>query len=308
MFIKKLLPEELYFMVNGFEKQKTSDVNMQGKTVVISGSSSGVGLEALKQFAAKNANIVMVVRNLEKSTIIKNQILDEFKCNIDIIIADFSDFDSVKKAANEILQNYKTIDVLINSVGIHSTKKRLNKDGFEMGFVVNHLSVFLFTQLLLDRLKESSPSRIIQVNSEGHRFNGLKINDVNFEKRIYTGLRSYGQSKVAQLYTMYEMSKRLEGTGVTINAMHPGAVKSHIGYNNGFLYRFYAKYILKHFLKNPVISGKAIFYLATSKEMENVSGNFYNLTIKEKPAWHAVKINKKGMPIWNLSMKMTGLE
>mgnify|MGYP000087702649 CR=1 FL=1 len=206
----------------------------------------------------------------------------------------------------EILDKYFKIDVLINSVGIHSTKRILNKDGLELVFCVNHLATFLFTKILLNRMIESSPSRIIQVNSEGHRFNGLNINDINWGKRFYTGLRSYGAAKTAQLLTVWQLAENLTGTGVTINAMHPGGVRTNIGNNNGSLYRWFLHHVIWHFLKDPKISGEAIYYLASAKELSKVSGKFFNLTIEEKPAKHALD-KKKQKKIWDLSLKMSGL-
>ncbi|MCF7931352.1 MAG: SDR family NAD(P)-dependent oxidoreductase [Acholeplasmataceae bacterium] len=300
-------PEELMFMKNSRAKQKTSDEMMTGKTCVISGSSSGVGKETMRSFAERGANIVMVVRNHEKAQAVKDEIVSQYQVNIDIIIADFSDLESVRHAAQLILDKYPKIDVLVNSAGIHSTKKTYNKDGIEMVFCVNHLATFLFSMLLLDRIKESAPSRIIQVNSEGHRFGHVKIKDVNFKRRLYTGLKSYGASKTAQLYTVYELASRLEGTGVTINAMHPGAVKTHIGSNNGWLYRWFFRHFTWHFLKDVKISGSAIHYLATAKELDQVSGKFFNLTIEETPARHAVKKDMQ-KPVWDLSMSMSGLK
>jgi len=304
--MKIWLPEELYFMRNGNLPQKKNESSFTDKTVVISGSTSGVGKATLFEFVRNGANVVMVARNESKAEQVKQEVFKKYNREIDLIIADFSDFDQVRKAANDILENYNTIDLLINSVGIHTTKRLYNKDGIEMSFCVNHLSVFLFTVLLIPRLKENPSSRIIQVNSEGHRVNGLRIKDVNFKRRLYTGLRGYGQSKVAQLFTVYELAKRLEDSGVTINAMHPGAVKSNIGGNNGFLYRFWAKYVLVHTLKDPIISAESIYYLGTSQEMKGISGKFYHLTVLEKPAWHALKV-KKQQPIWELSLKMVGL-
>ncbi len=302
------LPEELMFLRNSKLEQKTTDESMEGKLSVISGSTSGVGLETLKQLASANSDIVMVSRNVEKAEKIREEILKEHPVKIDIVQADFSDLDSVRNAAKQILKTYPKIDVLINSVGIHNTKKRFNKDGIEMVFCVNHIATFLFTVLLLKRLKESAPARIIQVNSEGHRFNGLRIKDINFKRRLYTGLRSYGQSKTAQLYTVWELTERLKGSGVTINAVHPGAVKTNIGNNNGWLYRWFLHHITWHFLKEPEIAGKAMYYHAASKEMEDVSGKFFNLTIEEIPARHALKKEKKQQPVWDLSLKLAGLE
>lgn len=300
-------PEELMFIKNGRAKQKTSDVSMKGKRCVISGATSGVGKSAALRLAKAGADLVLVSRNKAKAENVRNEIINAYQVNVDIVIADFSQLETVRHAAKVILATYDHIDVLINSVGIHSTRKRYNQEGIEMVFCVNHLGPFLFTMLLLDRLKESAPSRIIQVNSEGHRFGNVKINDVNFRRHIYTGLRSYGASKTAQLYTVYELAERLSGRGVTINAMHPGAVRTNIGHNNGWLYRWFLRHVTWHFLKDVSISGEALYYLASSEEMKDVTGKFYNLTIEEKPARHAVK-KKMQKPVWDLSMKMTGLE
>lgn len=304
--MKLWLPEELEFLRNPRLPQHKSNASFANKTVVISGSTSGVGKSTLMEFAKHQANIVMVIRNKDKAEKIIVEVKELYDVTIDIVLCDFSDFDSVRAAAEEILSLYPTIDVLVNSVGIHTTKKIYTKDGIELSFMVNHLSVFLFTVLLIPRLKENSHSRIIQVNSEGHRFNGLRIKDLNFRRRLYTGLKGYGQSKVAQLYTVYELAKRLKDTSVTINAVHPGAVKSSIGSNNGILYRTWYKLFTEPFLKDSKISGESIYYLATSDDVADSSGDFYCLTIKEKPAWHAMK-SKKQMPIWEKTLQMCGL-
>jgi len=298
-------PEELMFMKNGKAVQKHSDESMKGKLCVISGSTSGVGYEAAKALAAGGANIVMVARNKNKAQAVKNELEKKYSVFVDYFIADFSDLKQVEKAAKAISDKYPRIDVLINSVGIHSTKKLFNKDGIEIVFCVNHLAAFLMTELLLNTMLNSSPSRIIQVNSEGHRFSGVKTNDLNWKKHIYSGLRSYGSSKTAQLLTVWQLAVELEGTGVTINAMHPGGVRTNIGNNNGRLYRWFLHHVTWHFLKDPKISGEAIYYLASAKELNKVSGKFFNLTIEEKPAKHALDPQKQ-KTIWDLSMEMTG--
>ena len=300
-------PNQLMFMKNSKAVQKVSHESMEGKICVISGSTSGVGYEALKRLAQGGASIVMVVRDESKAKLIKTDIEKEYNVKVDYFIADFSDLDQVRYIALEVTKKYQKIDVLINSTGIHSTKKRYNKDGYELVFTVNHLSTYLFTKLLLSTMIASAPSRIIQVNSEGHRFNGLKISDLGFKKRLYTGLKSYGQSKTAQLYTVWQMAKELENKGVTINAMHPGGVKTNIGNNNGKLYRWFLHHITWHFLKDPKISGEALYYLASSKEVENISGKFFNLTIEEIPASHALDA-KKQAKIVEISNQMTGLD
>ena len=300
------LPNELMFIRNRKLVQKTTNISLLGKLAVISGATSGVGLAALKCLASAGCNIVMVCRNVDKALTIKKMIEETHPVFVDYVIADFSNFEQVRSAAFTIIHQYPRIDILINSAGLHSTKKRLSKEGFELVMTVNHLSTFLFTQLLIPTLIQSAPSRIIQVNSEGHRFNGLKLDDINFNKRLYTGLRSYGASKSAQLLTVWQMASDLAGTGVTINAMHPGGVRTNIGNNNGCLYRWFLHHITWHFLKNPEISGDALYYLASAKDLEQVTGKFFNLTIEEIPAKHVLNpvLQKQ---VWDKSVEMTQL-
>jgi retinol dehydrogenase 13 len=300
------LPDELKFLENRKAVQKTTDASMAGKVCVVSGSTSGVGLEALKRLARGGAYVIMVCRNLEKARNVRDEILTQNKVPVDIVMADFSDLGDVRKAADILLRDYPHIDVLINSAGLHSTTRTLTREGFETVFCVNHLAPFLLTHLLLDRLIASAPARIIQVNSEGHRFGGLDLDDLNWERRFYIGLRAYGASKVAQLLTTWEFAERLKGSGVTINAMHPGDVKTNIGNNNGPLYRWFLHNVTWHTLKDPVISGEALYYLAAAPELAEVSGRFFHLTIDEKPAAPALD-RETGRKIWERSLQLTGL-
>jgi NAD(P)-dependent dehydrogenase (short-subunit alcohol dehydrogenase family) len=279
---------------------------MTGKVCVITGATSGVGLEALRKIVKGGALAIIVCRNTGKAAAICKELEASAVFPIETVIADFSRLDDVRKAAGTILEKHPRIDVLINCAGLHSTTRTITPEGFETVFCVNHLASFLFTQLLLPRLIESAPSRIIQVNSEGHRFNGLDPEDLNWEKRHYTGLKGYGASKTAQLLTVWDLAERLEGTGVTINAMHPGDVKTNIGSNNGSLYRFFSRHVTSRFLKDSSISGEALYYLAADPDMLTISGRFFHLTVEEKPAKHALD-REIGKVIWGKSMKMTGL-
>lgn len=300
-------PEELIFMKNSRLPQKESQASMEGKTTIITGATSGVGLVTAKRLAEAKSNLILVCRNEQKALPIKDELVQKYQVNVDIVVADFSRLDDVRKAASYINNHYKRIDVLINSVGIHSTKKLMSDSNVELCFMVNHLSTFLFTKLLLPLMIKSAPSRIIQVNSEGHRFSSVKLKDINFRKRIYTGLKGYGQSKTAQLLSVIQLNEELKNTKVTINSCHPGAVKTNIGSNNGFLYRFFFKHVTSHFLKDPIISAKALHYLASDPELNDVSGKFFNLTIDELPAKHArnVELSQK---VYDLSLKMVGLK
>lgn len=299
-------PDELMFLKNKNALQHESEASMKGKTCVVTGATSGVGLEAVRALANGGASIVMVVRNLAKGEEVKKELVERFGGSVDIVVADFSRLEDVRNAAKQVLATTNKIDVLINCAGLHSTKATYTPEGFETVFCVNHLASFLFTELLLERLKESAPSRILQINSEGHRFNGLDINDLNWKKRHYTGLRGYGASKTAQLLTVWEIDDRLKNTGVTINAMHPGDVKTHIGSNNGILYRLFSKLVIQPSLRSPVISGKAIYYLVADPSLREVSGKFFHLTIEEIPAKHALD-RTMGKRIYEESLRLTGL-
>ncbi len=300
------LPEELQFIANAHMMQKTTEARMDGRVCILTGATSGVGYQAAKRLAQGGAHLVLVCRNGEKAAKVKEDLKCEYGIEIDNMQADFSKLAEVRIIAEMVLTKYPRIDVLINNAGVHNTKRVVNECGFEYVFCVNHLASFLLTRLLLKRLIESVPARIIQVNSQGHRFGGLDLDDLGWEKRRYKGLQGYGASKTAQLLTVWELSDRLKGSGVTINAIHPGEVRTNIGMNNGLLYQWYQRYLLWWILKDPAISGEAIYYLAAAPEMADVSGRYFNQTIDEKPAFHALD-RSLGKQIWRISETLTGL-
>lgn len=307
MFQKFRMPDELNFLTVGRLPQKVSTTSMDGKICVITGTTSGVGHQAALRLAKAGAKIVMMVRNSDKAAALCTEIRSICPYEPDYYQADFADLSQVRKATLDLLANYPRIDVLINNAGIHMTTRQMTVDGNEAAFAVNHLASFLITSLLLKRMVESAPSRIIQVNSEGHRFNGLRLDDLTWEKRRYNGYLGYGASKIAQLMTVWELNDLLKGKGVTINAMHPGAVKSNIGTNNGVLYNLFSRYLIQPGLKSPEISGEALYYLASSPEMEGISGKFFNLTNEEIPAPHA-RNRELGFQIFQKSIQLTNLE
>ncbi|MGL6058370.1 MAG: SDR family NAD(P)-dependent oxidoreductase [Culicoidibacterales bacterium] len=304
--MKFQFPAQLIFLKNDRAQQKKSTVSMKGQTCVITGATSGVGYQAARAVAAGGGNLVLVARNQQKAEAVKFELEQKYAVSVDYVIADFTNLSQVAQAGNLILAKYPRIDLLINSAGIYATKKLYTSEGIETVFCVNHLAAFLLTKILLERLIASQPARIIQINSEGHRFNGLDINDLNWKKRKYTGLRSYGASKTAQLLTVWQLAAQLQGTGVTINAMHPGAVRTNIGENNGKIYRWFLHHVTWRFLQAPEVAGEALYYLATAPELSTVSGKFFNLTIVEQPAKHALN-QKNQQEIWQKSLEMTGL-
>jgi NAD(P)-dependent dehydrogenase (short-subunit alcohol dehydrogenase family) len=301
------LPEELQFIKNARFPQKTTKARLDGKMCVITGATSGVGYQAARRLALGGANLVLVCRNPNKAAQVQAELQCDYGNRVDVLQADFSCLAEVRATAAALMANYPHIDVLINNAGLHNTHRSLTHEGFETVFCVNHLASFLLTRLLLEQMVANAPSRILQVNSQGHRFGGLDLTDLTWERRRYSGLQAYGASKVAQLLTVWELAERLQGTGVTINAMHPGEVRTNIGMNNGPVYRFYKNYLIGWMLKDPTISGEAIYYLVASPEMANVSGRYFNQTIDEKPAKHALD-RELGKRVWMISEQATGLE
>lgn len=293
---------------NNRRDPKTCADDFRDKRVVITGATSGIGYHTARKFASQGADLICINRHLEKSEALKREIENEYGVRCDYILADLSDFDDIRRAANELLAVEKPIDVLVHNAGIYLTKRELTRDGFDKVFVVQHLASFLINILLSEKLKSQESARIIQVNSEGHRFAawGLHIDDLNWQKHRYSGLKSYGSAKLSQLLTMIVFNEFFHNSGVTINSMHPGAVRSETGKENGEGYRWIKKNLYSRMLRQTEISSESIYYLAVSKEMAGISGKFFNLTTEEEPAPPALD-RDAAYEIWNKSLEMCKL-
>ena len=299
----------LAMIKNNRSDPKICSDDFKNKFVVISGATSGIGYYTAKKFAAKGANLICINRNIQKSKDLCREIESEFGVKCDYLIADLSILKDIYQVAEQLI-NYNTpIDVIIHNAGIYLTKKEVTNDGLEKVFVVHHLSSFIINYLLMDKLKSQQQARIIMVGSEGHRFAawGIHIDDLNWEKHRYSGLRSYGTAKTAQLLSMIVFDEKFRNTGVTINTVHPGAVKSETGQENGPVYRWFKKNFLDKTLKSPDISAEALYYLGVAKEIEAVSGKFFNLTTEEEPAPPALD-KEVAYELWNKSMELAGLD
>jgi retinol dehydrogenase-13 len=283
--------------------------DFKDRLVVISGATAGIGYLTARKFASHGANLLCINRSEEKSAALKNELEKEFGVRCEYILADMSIMADVRRAAEELIKIETPIDVLVHNAGVHRTKRELTAEGFDKVFLVNHLSSFMINILLSEKLESRGKARIILVNSEGHRFApwGLDLNDLNWEKRRYSGLKSYGSAKLAQLQTMLIFDAYFRNTGVTINAMHPGAVRSDTGKENGEFYRWYKRNILDKMLRPTEIASESIYYLGVSKEMEGVSGKFFNLTTEEEPAPPALD-KEAALEIWAKSLEMTNVQ
>jgi len=293
---------------NNRKNSKICTQNFKGRLVVITGATSGIGYHAARKYAANGANLLCINRSIQKSEALRNEIEKEFGVQCNFKIADLSSLSDIKRVADELSNMDTAIDVLIHNAGVYLTKKELTADGLEKLFVVHYLSTFIINYRLREKLKLQQKARIIMVGSEGHRFAawGLRLDDLNLEKRKYSGLKSYGSAKTAQLLSMLVFDKQFENSGVTINTMHPGAVKTETGQENGKVYRWFKKHLFDKTLKTPQISAEALYFLGVSDEMEYISGNFYNLTTLEVPAPPALDI-EVAYELWDKSLELAEL-
>ncbi len=282
--------------------------DFNGRLVVITGATSGIGRSTAFKYASCGARLLCINRSENKSRALCEELRAAYRVQCDYLIADLSRMEDVQRVARELVQLEVPIDVLIHNAGIYRTARGLSPEGRELVFAVNHLSSFLLNYLLMEKLKSWGRTRILLVNSEGHRFAawGLRLDDLEWEKRFYTGLRSYGSSKTAQLLTMMIFDDLFRGSGVSINAMHPGAVKTEAGKDNGALYTWFKHNILERNFRNPDVSAEALYYLGASEALEGISGKFFNLTTEEEPAPPALD-REAARELWDISVKMGGL-
>lgn len=293
---------------NNRREPETCDCDFTGRLAVITGATSGIGYYAARKFASRGADLLFVNRNRDKSETLCRELEKEYGVNCTYRIADLSILDDIHHVARELADLDTPIDVLIHNAGIYLTRRELTVDGLEKVFVIQYLASFILNYILIDKLKSQNKARIIAVNSEGHRFEawGLRLDDLNWEKRHYSGLKSYGSAKLAQLLSMLIFTEHFKGSGVTINAMHPGAVKTETGQENGPLYKWFKSNFIDKTLKSPEISAEALFYLGASEKLEGVSGKFFNLTTMEEPAPPALDMEVANR-LWDLSLYYSGL-
>ena len=282
--------------------------NFKNKLVVITGATSGIGRITARKYASQGANLLCINRNAERSEELRREIETEFGVRCEYKIADLSDLKDVFRVSRELAELPGPIDVLIHNAGVYLTKRELTPEGLEKVFVVHYLSSFIMNYILTDKLKAQEKARIIMVGSEGHRFAawGLRLDDLNWEKRRYSGLKSYGSAKTAQLLSMMVFDENFKGSGVTINSMHPGAVKTETGQENGPIYRWFKRNFFDKSLKSADLSAEALYYLGVSKELDAVSGKFFNITTQEEPAPPAID-REAARDLWNETIKITGI-
>ena len=280
--------------------------DIRGKRVVVTGATSGIGLEAARSLAKQGANVVMVGRDPAKTA----RCLEEVRAaapgaEVSSLLCDFSRQADVRRLAEEILQRFDRLDVLVNNAGTVFAKRTLTDDGIEATFAVNHLGYFLLTQLLLDRIVRSAPARIVIVASIAHRRATMDFDDLFFE-RGYSVIKAYGRSKLANILYSRQLAQKLAGTGVTVNCLHPGTVNTEI-WSHGPLWTRPFLAVIRRFAFIPVEEGaRHLLSLITGPELSDTTGEYFEEGRLVRPA-RLARDEAVGQRLWEVSERLTGL-
>lgn len=285
----------------------TLNPGMQGKVCIVTGANSGIGKATAMGLAHMGATVIIACRDQAKGEEAWNEIKEKSGNDaVHLMLADLASQASIRQLARNIQQRYKQLHVLINNAGVVNLTRRETSDGFEMMFAVNYLAPFLLTNLLLEKLKASAPARIVNVSSGSHEAGYIKMDDLQSEKQ-YKFMRSYGQSKLALVLFTYELARRLQGTGVTANCLHPGFVATNIGQSGvGSFGRSITKLILSILGVGPEEGAKTSIYLASSPEIEGVTGKYFakSIPVRSAPISYDKTLQRQ---LWEESEKLVNL-
>lgn len=286
-----------------------SKAMLNGKTVLITGANTGIGKETAVDLARRGARVILACRDMDRA----NKAAAEIKKrsgndNVVVKKLDLASLQSVRQLAKDVLASEERLDVLINNAGVMSCPKWQTEDGFEMQFGVNHLGHFLLTNCLLDLLKKSSPSRIVNVSSLAHERGQIYFDDINLDKD-YNPWKSYRQSKLANVLFTRELAKRLHGTGVTTYSLHPGVIRTELGRHFWPQIPLWKRVIytpLMFFIKSPKEGAQTTIYCAVEESLQNESGLYYSDCSPKTAAPQGLD-DEAAKKLWDVSASMVGL-
>lgn len=280
-------------------------MDWKAKTIVVTGATSGIGRATAVELAKLGSRLILVGRDAARA----EETLAEIRTatgrsDVEVVRGDFTRLAEVRRVADEILARTDRIDVLVNNAGVTLMKRTTTPDGFETTFAVNHLAYFLLTGLLLPRLRAAAPgARIVNVASDAHRWGKLDLDDLQNE-REYKAMRVYGQSKTANILFTRELARRLAGSGITVNALHPGAVATRLGRGNGPLLDLFQRAI-GLFMKSPEQGAATSIHLASAPALDGVSGRYFADRKEKQPAPHATD-DGAAKRLFETSERLTG--
>ena len=279
---------------------------MAGKTVLVTGGTGGIGKATAIGLAALGARVGVVGRDRQRADAAAADIRRESGApGVDVFVADMSSQAEVRRLSVDVLGAYPRLDVLVNNVGGSWAHRHTTADGLEHTFAVNHLAPFLLTNLLLDRLKASAPARVVTVSSGAQAMARMNFDDLQGEQG-YSGQRAYNQSKLANVMFTYELARRLAGTGVTATVLHPGVVRTSFGAEDQSAFFRILTPLMRPFMKTPAKGAATSIYLASSPEVEGVSGQYF-ANSKPKKSNRAAYDTDAAARLWQLSADLVGL-
>jgi NAD(P)-dependent dehydrogenase (short-subunit alcohol dehydrogenase family) len=275
---------------------------MQGKTVLVTGANQGIGKATAIALAAKGAHVVLVARNADKGRAALAEVEAAGTGGAELIVADLSSQEQVRRTAAELKSRHARLDVLVNNAGVFVPERHTTVDGLEETFALNHLGYFLLTRELLDVLQAAPEARIVNVSSEAHRGARMRWDDLQFERTPFRGFKAYGQSKLANVLFTYELARRLEGTAVTVNCLHPGVIASGFGQTYGSAVSVLVK-LARPFLLSTEEGARTSVYLASSPEVAGVTGKYFSKCkpVKSNAVSYDVQSQQK---LWSLSEQL----
>ncbi len=283
---------------------------MNDKICIVTGATSGMGEMTARALAQMGATVIVVGRNPEKSAATVNQIKQQSgNPAIEFMLADLSSQKDIHQLAERFKNCYQRLDVLVNNAGAWINTRRQSVDGIEMTFALNHLGYFLLTNLLLDTLKASAPARIVNISSYGHAMGKINFDDLQGEQR-YNGLQAYRQSKLANVLFTYELARRLESTGITVNAVNPGLVATNFGFNNlGFIPGGVVRLLVRLYSlvgTSAKRGAQTAIYLASSLDVEGITGKYFEKqqAVRSSPVSY---YEASARQLWQVSAELTGL-
>ncbi|MBZ0282729.1 MAG: SDR family oxidoreductase [Anaerolineae bacterium] len=248
---------------------------MNGKICLVTGATNGIGKATAQALAQMGATVVIVGRNPAKCAAVVSEIKQiSGNNNVEALVGDLSVMAEVQQVADQFKAKYQKLHVLVNNAGASFLKREVTAEGLEKTFALNHLSYFLLTNLLLDTLKASAPARIVNVSSDAHKGARLDFDDLQSEKGNF-GANAYGRSKLANIVFSYELARRLSGTGVTVNVLHPGLVRTGFASNMGVVLSTVIDFFMRFVGLTPEQGAQTSVYLATSPDVENVTGKYW---------------------------------
>jgi retinol dehydrogenase 14 len=278
---------------------------MADTTVLVTGATGGIGRATALGLATMGARLAITGRDHGRTERAAREIRAAGSGRVDIFVADLSSQSQVRRLAEEVLRTLSRVDVLVNNVGGYWNTRHVTADGLERTFAVNHLVPFLLTNLLLDRLRQSAPARVVTVASNAQAMGRIDFDDLQCE-RSYSGARAYNQSKLANVLFTYELSRRLEGSGVTANALHPGVVSTSFGAEDpGRVQRLFVPYT-RPFMKTPAQGAATSIHLASAPELATVTGRYFAISLPKRSSKRSYD-EAAAARLWQVSAALVGL-